>query len=104
MGKNFKAVFGHEESVFPLCTGHEVARDDFPTEGVIGIDEFRTRLFGSKIYVDVEIVMEPYITLIEAHNTAENVHDAIEREFPAVKHCMVHVKPASEAQGTEQQH
>ena len=73
------------------------------TEGVIGIDEFRTRLFGSKVYVDVEIVMEPDITLIEAHNTAENVHDSIEREFPEVKHCMVHVNPAMDKKEHDEQ-
>jgi len=65
-------------------------------EGVIGIDEFRTRLFGSKIYVDVEIVTDCNKTLIEAHNTAENVHHIIEQEFPDVKHCMVHVNPSQD--------
>lgn len=62
-------------------------------EGVIGIDEFRSRLFGSRIYVEVDIVMDSSISLIEAHNTAELVHDTIEKEFPSVKHCMVHVNP-----------
>ena len=61
--------------------------------GVIGIDDLKTRLFGSKIYVEVEILMEGSITLVEAHTTAEEVHDTIEREFPNVKHCMVHVNP-----------
>lgn len=60
---------------------------------VIGIDEFRTRLFGSRIYVEVEILMDADKTLVEAHNTAEAVHDAIEENFPEVKHCMVHVNP-----------
>lgn len=63
--------------------------------GVIGIDEMRTRLFGAKVYVDVEIRMDAEKTLIEAHNTAECVHDTIERAFPNVKHCMVHVNPDS---------
>lgn len=63
------------------------------TEGVIGIDEIKTRLFGSKIYVEVEILMDSSKTLIEAHDTAERVHDLIEAEFPDVKHCMVHVNP-----------
>lgn len=63
------------------------------TDEVLGIDEFKTRLFGSRIYVEVDIVMDSKKTLIEAHNTAENVHDTIEREFPEVKHCMVHVNP-----------
>lgn len=63
------------------------------TDGVIGIDDIKTRLFGSKIYVEVEILMAATNTLVEAHDTAELVHDAIEREFPDVKHCMVHVNP-----------
>ena len=36
------------------------------------------------------------ITLKEAHNIAENVHDSIEKQFPKVKHIMVHVNPAEE--------
>ncbi len=63
------------------------------TEGVLGIDELKTRLFGSRIYVEVEILMDAGKTLVEAHNTAEAVHDAIESAFPEVKHCMVHVNP-----------
>ena len=63
------------------------------TDGVIGIDEIKTRLFGSKIFVEVEILMDSAKTLIEAHETAEQVHASIEREFPDVKHCMVHVNP-----------
>ena len=63
---------------------------------VLGIDEFRTRLFGSRIYVEVDIVMDSQKTLIEAHDTAEKVHDEIERVFPEVKHCMVHVNPYTE--------
>ena len=63
------------------------------TEGVLGIDELKTRLFGSRIYVEVEILMDAEKTLVEAHETAEKVHDAIEAHIPQVKHCMVHVNP-----------
>ncbi|MCR4944506.1 MAG: cation diffusion facilitator family transporter [Clostridium sp.] len=62
-------------------------------EGVIDIDDIRTRLFGSKIYVDIEIAADGNKTLTEVHKIAQNVHDSIEREFPDVKHCMVHVNP-----------
>jgi len=63
-------------------------------ESVIGIDELKTRLFGDKIYVDLEISVDGSDTLHEAHDTAHTVHDAIEREFPKVKHCAVHTNPA----------
>lgn len=62
-------------------------------EGVKGIDEIKTRLFGSKIYVEVEILMNASCTLIESHDTAEEVHMTIENNFPDVKHCTVHVNP-----------
>ncbi|MGN0368086.1 MAG: cation diffusion facilitator family transporter [Wujia sp.] len=61
---------------------------------VKGIDLLQTRIFGNKIYVDVEISLEGTITLQEAHGIAEDVHDGIEQEFPKVKHIMVHVNPA----------
>ena len=63
-------------------------------ENVMGIDLLQTRIFGNKIYVDVEIQAEALCTLQEAHNIAEAVHDDIERNFPKVKHIMVHVNPA----------
>lgn len=62
-------------------------------DGVQKIDELKTRLFGTKIYVDVEIAANGEISLSEAHKVAEEVHLAIETEFPTVKHCMVHVNP-----------
>lgn len=62
-------------------------------EGVQGIDLLKTRMFGAKIYVDVEIAADGNQTLQAAHEIAEHVHDTIEAELPMVKHCMVHVNP-----------
>ena len=62
-------------------------------DAVLGIDQLKTRLFGDKTYVDVEIRVNASIILGDAHDIAQLVHDAIEREFPKVKHCMVHVNP-----------
>lgn len=63
-------------------------------EGVVRIDEIRTRLFGSRMYVDIEIAADGTLSLLEAHDIAEEVHHAIEENFQDVKHCMVHVNPA----------
>ena len=62
-------------------------------QGVIEIDDIKTRLFGDKIYVDVEFSADGGKSLEESHDIAERVHGAIEKEFPTVKHCMVHVNP-----------
>ncbi len=61
--------------------------------GVLGISKLTTRIFGSKVYVDVEIEADGDMTLRAAHEVAENVHHAIERGASDVKHCMVHVNP-----------
>ncbi len=65
-------------------------------EGVVKVDMIRTREFGRKIYVDLEISADGHLTLLEAHDIAQRVHDCIEGEFPEVKHIMVHVNPAEE--------
>ncbi|MBR4875349.1 MAG: cation transporter, partial [Clostridia bacterium] len=61
---------------------------------VRGIDLLQTRVFGNKIYVDIEIQVDGSYTLQKAHDIAEEVHDDIEHKFPKVKHIMVHVHPA----------
>lgn len=62
-------------------------------DGVMGIDDIRTRLFGSRCYVDVEIMADASISLLESHDIAEKVHDELEEAFPEAKHVMVHVNP-----------
>ncbi len=62
-------------------------------DGVQRLDLLNTRLFGSKIYVDVEISADGNKPLYETHAIAEAVHKAIEENFEDVKHCMVHVNP-----------
>ena len=65
-------------------------------EGVQGIDDLKTRLFGARIYVDMEILVDRELKLGEAHEIAEKVHDSIEGSFPDCKHCMIHVNPTRE--------
>ena len=60
------------------------------------IDLLQTRIFGNKIYVDVEIQVDGTYMLQESHRIAEEVHESIEENFPKVKHIMVHVNPAKE--------
>lgn len=62
-------------------------------KGVESIDSIKTRLFGNKIYIDIEIGANEKLTLKAAHNIAQEVHDKIENTFIDVKHCMVHMNP-----------
>lgn len=62
--------------------------------GVERVDDIRTRVFGNRVYVDIEIAVDENMPLREAHGIAEEVSGSIGEDFGAVKHCMVHVNPA----------
>ena len=75
------------------ATEESIRRCVLSQDNVLGIDLLQTREFGSRIYVDLEITADADLTLRESHKIAENVHDAIEKNFPKVKHVMIHVNP-----------
>ena len=77
-------------------TENQIRECVMKNENVLGIDLLQTRIFGNKIYVDVEIAADGSRTLQEVHNIADAVHDDIEQNFTKVKHIMVHVNPAKE--------
>lgn len=62
-------------------------------EGVKNVDMVKTRMHGSKYYVDVEISVDGEMSVKSGHTIAEKVHHIIENEINNVKHCMVHVNP-----------
>lgn len=88
-----KACDEETEAALRDCAGAQ--------EGVLGVDLLHTRVFGNKVYVDIEIRADGEETLRRAHETAERVHDAIEKNFPKVKHIMVHVNPGETGCGSQ---
>ena len=62
-------------------------------DGVRGIKDLNTRIFGNKIYVDIEILVDAFITVEEGHDISKKVHDKLEDEINDIKHCMVHIEP-----------
>lgn len=66
--------------------------------GVMHIDRLMTRKFGSRVYVEMEIAVDGSMTLADAHDIAEGVHNEIEQQFPKVKHIMIHVNPGEKTE------
>ena len=64
-------------------------------EGVVCVDSLRSRMFGNKVYIDLEIQVDGEKSLREAHQVAEQIHDDVEKTFPDVKHIMIHLNPAA---------
>lgn len=64
---------------------------------VVRVDMLHTRMFGNKVYMDLEIEVDADKPLRESHAVAERVHDGVERAFPDIKHIMIHVNPSERA-------
>ncbi len=62
-------------------------------DGVVKIDLLQTRMFGNKIYVDLEISADGEKSLNESHAIAQNIHDLLEEKYTKIKHIMIHVNP-----------
>ena len=50
-------------------------------EGVIQLDSLKTRVFGSRIYADIEISAYGKQSLEDAHDIAERIHDEVEKRY-----------------------
>lgn len=60
---------------------------------VLGVGLLQSRTFGNRVYIDLVIQVDGELTLRDAHAIAERVHAAVERDFPDIKHIMIHVDP-----------
>ncbi len=59
----------------------------------IVIKDFKTRMFGSKIYIDALIAADGNMSLNDANKIVEHIHNEVEDKFREVKHCNIHIIP-----------
>ncbi len=62
--------------------------------GIEGVDMVRSRRFGNRICIDLEVQVDGQLTLEEAHAYAENVRLAVLESYPMIKFVTVHENPA----------
>lgn len=62
-------------------------------DGVEKIHQLRSRSMGGDIFIDVHILVSPYISVSEGHYIAQHVDGALLSQLPAVKDVTVHVDP-----------
>ena len=63
--------------------------------GVLAINDLKSRMFGSKIYIELEIAVLDTLSVREGHDIAKGVHDMLEGKYDNIKHCIVHIDPYS---------
>lgn len=57
------------------------------------INDIKARKHGSKVFVDVEIAVDPDITVSKGHDIAEDVENIIYSNVENIKDVLVHVNP-----------
>lgn len=65
----------------------------YETQGVQGIKSLKSRLFNDRVYIDLEIFVDPNISVKEGHDIARSLQYRIENELKNIKHSMVHIVP-----------
>ncbi len=62
-------------------------------DGVHKIHQFRNRMMGKDMFVDVHILVDPFIAVSEGHNIAQKVHEKLKKSFVEIQDVTVHVDP-----------
>lgn len=62
-------------------------------EGVRSIHDLRSRFVGSSLHVDMHIVVDPTITVLEAHRIGDAVVARLKTEDPEIIDVLVHIDP-----------
>lgn len=63
------------------------------TPGVMGTEKIRMQLSGPDAHVDIDVEVEPNLTVEKAHKISQNVRVEIQKEIPLVRDVIVHIEP-----------
>jgi len=65
--------------------------------GVLGTEKLRVQKYGPDAHVDIDIEVDPDLSVMKAHRIAQEVRASIQVELPEVQDVMVHVEPYFES-------
>jgi cation diffusion facilitator family transporter len=68
----------------------EVARK---VKGVKGTEKIRIQLYGPDAHIDIDVEVEPDLSVRLAHQISQQVRAAIQKAWPAVRDVTVHIEP-----------
>lgn len=69
----------------------------FKVGGVLGTEKLRVQRYGPDAHVDIDIEVDPTLSVMNAHRIAQEVRASIQEALPEVQDVMVHVEPYFEA-------
>ena len=72
--------------------------------GVQSVHQLRTRLHGSQIFIDVHIIVDPFISVSEGHHIGEQVYTALKNKDDHITDITVHIDPEDDETAKPSQH
>jgi cation diffusion facilitator family transporter len=85
------------DAVDPTLVG-QAERSLAATEGVERVGRVRLRWIGHQLYADAEIVLDPQLTLVAAHQVAIEAEHRLLHEVPRLRGALIHPDPRSTAE------
>lgn len=63
------------------------------TTGVKGTEKIRIQLYGPDAHVDIDIEVDPHLSVEKAHVISQKVRAEIQKKLPEVRDVTVHIEP-----------
>jgi divalent metal cation (Fe/Co/Zn/Cd) transporter len=76
-----------------LKTQQQIRDLTMTVKGVKGVHAIRTRTFGSRLHVDLHILVNPELSVREGHSISEDVEQHLLQQGPDVLDVVVHLEP-----------
>jgi cation diffusion facilitator family transporter len=63
------------------------------THGVKGVEKIRIQQYGPDAHIDIDIEVQPELSVQKAHKISQHVRIEIQKAWPAVRDVTVHIEP-----------
>jgi divalent metal cation (Fe/Co/Zn/Cd) transporter len=61
--------------------------------GVRDTEKIRIQHYGPDAHVDIDVEVDPHLTVEEAHTISQHVRSSIQHDWPNVQDVTVHIEP-----------
>ena len=85
------------ETSLPEDIEQEIIATASAVKGVVDVHELKTRRNGVSFIIDAHIVVNPDISIVEAHDIATDVEEALRKRYGYQTQLSIHIEPDTES-------
>ncbi len=85
------------ETSLPEDIEHEIIATASAVKGVLDVHELKTRRNGVSFIIDAHIVVNPDISIVEAHDIATDVEETLRKRYGYQTQLSIHIEPDTES-------